>query len=105
MSKKAVQIDHLDNVATVTSDTRAGETVEVLSPSGEVILKVKPVEDIRFGHKIALKTIKRGETVVKYGEVIGVASRDINPGDWVHVHNVNSARLHTEGEKVRGITS
>ncbi len=41
------------------------------------------------GHKIAVKPIKQGETVVKYGMPIGHATRDIAPGE--HVHSCNMA--------------
>ena len=101
---KAIQIDERDNVATVTGDARKGETVEILSPDGEVILRAKPVDDIAFGHKLSLRRIGKGEEIMKYGEVIGVASRDIPLGEWVHTHNVDSARLKTSGEEVRGVT-
>jgi len=101
---KAIQIDDRDNVATVTGDARRGESVEILSPDGKVILKAKPVDDIAFGHKLSLRRIREGEEIIKYGEVIGVASRDIPAGEWVHTHNVNSARLNMAGEEVRGIT-
>ena len=53
--------------------------------------------NIPAGHKIAIKDVKKGEKVIKYGEVIGVAKEDIKTGDWVHVHNVKSA-LDTEIE-------
>ena len=105
MSKKAIQVDAKDNVATTTSIVEAGETVEVLSPNGEVILKTKPVEKIIFGHKIALKNLKKDDAIIKYGEVIGIASKPIKTGEWVHTKNVNSARMHTPGEEVKGITS
>jgi altronate dehydratase small subunit len=105
MSKKAIQIDAADNVATATSIVEAEEIVEVLSPKGEIILITKPVEKILFGHKIALKDIAINEKIVKYGEIIGVASKLIKVGEWVHTHNVNSARMHTPGDKVKGITS
>ena len=101
---KAIQIDDRDNVATVTGDVRKGESVEILSPDGKVILRAKPVDDIAFGHKLSLRRIREGEEIIKYGEVIGVASRDIPAGEWVHTHNVNSARLNMAGEEVRGIT-
>ena len=101
---KAIQIDDRDNVATATGDARKGEAVEILSPDGKVILKAKPVDDIAFGHKLSLRRIREGEEIVKYGEVIGVASKDIPAGEWVHTHNVNSARLNMAGEEVRGIT-
>ncbi|MCK5694984.1 MAG: UxaA family hydrolase, partial [Bacteroidales bacterium] len=40
-------------------------------------------QDIPMGHKVALKTIKRGEGVIRYGQVIGFAREKILPGDWV----------------------
>lgn len=46
--------------------------------------------NIPAGHKFALKDIKKGETVIKYGQVIGRATTDIKSGDWVHTHNVKS---------------
>ncbi|HEX9913544.1 MAG TPA: UxaA family hydrolase [Candidatus Bathyarchaeia archaeon] len=101
---KAIQIDDRDNVATVTGDTMKGEAVEVLSPDGKMILKAKPLDDIAFGHKLSLRRIRKGEEIIKYGEVIGVASRAIPAGEWVHIHNVDSARLKTSGEEVRGVT-
>lgn len=100
--KKAIQLDDKDNVATVTDDVSKGEQVEVLSPMGEVILDTKPVEDIIFGHKLTLRKLNKGEEIIKYGEVIGVASKPIAVGGWVHTHNVESGRLPTselEAEK------
>ena len=46
--------------------------------------------EIPAGHKYALIDIKKGEKVIKYGEVIGRAKEDIKKGDWVHTHNVKS---------------
>jgi altronate hydrolase len=47
-------------------------------------------EKIPAGHKYALREIKTGEYVVKYGEIIGRATSDIQEGEWVHTHNVRS---------------
>ncbi len=46
--------------------------------------------DIPAGHKFALKDIKQGETVIKYGQIIGRATVNIKKGEWVHTHNVKS---------------
>lgn len=43
---------------------------------------------VGLGHKVALRSIRKGEAVYKYGQIIGFASRDIVPGEHVHVHNV-----------------
>ncbi|HTN74891.1 MAG TPA: UxaA family hydrolase, partial [Pirellulaceae bacterium] len=53
--------------------------------------RVKLREAVRMGHKIALETIRAGEPVRKYGQVIGFATREIAPGEWVHVHNMGLA--------------
>jgi len=105
MIKKAIQIDSNDNVATTTSHVVAGEQIDVLNPKGDVIHEIIPSENVNFGHKIALKNFEIDDEIIKYGEIIGVASKPIKLGDWVHTHNVNSARMHTSGENVRGITS
>lgn len=47
-------------------------------------------DKIPAGHKYALRPIACGETVIKYGEIIGRATQDIPAGDWVHTHNVKS---------------
>lgn len=47
---------------------------------------------IPLGHKVAVRAIKAGQGVMKYGSSIGVASADIKAGDHVHVHNLKSSR-------------
>lgn len=47
--------------------------------------------DLSSGHKHALCPIKKGESVIKYGEVIGIATSDIDKGEWVHSHNLKTA--------------
>jgi len=57
-------------------------------PQGTVFEGVTAAEDIPQGHKMALKPVKNGENVVKYGFAIGHATADIAPGAWVHTHNM-----------------
>ncbi len=47
--------------------------------------------DIDNGHKYALRNIKKGEQVIKYGFPIGVATKEINTGEHVHSHNLKTA--------------
>lgn len=42
------------------------------------------------GHKIALKDIKKGEKIIKYGFPIGHATENIKEGEWVHTHNIKT---------------
>jgi len=86
MKKYAKQIDPMDNVATCVADVSAGDEVFVKNTNREVSYKANT--DIQFGHKIAVKEIKTGEFILKYGTAIGKATKDIKVGDWVHTHNV-----------------
>jgi len=56
--------------------------------SGTVVNDIVVLSDIVQGHKIALKDIKKGEDIIKYGFSIGHATADIKKGEHVHVHNV-----------------
>ena len=79
-SKLIVRLHPSDNVVTARLD----------------ILENTPIDDeqissscpIPSGHKLATKKIKAGEEIRKYDQVIGFASKDIDQGEHVHVHNV-----------------
>jgi altronate dehydratase small subunit len=88
--KKAIVMDAKDNVATLLTDVDANDVVQVMI--GEKTAETKVGEEIQFGHKFAMEAIKKGQNVVKYGEVIGQATQDIGQGQHVHVHNVESLR-------------
>ncbi|WP_020495991.1 UxaA family hydrolase [Sciscionella marina] len=49
-------------------------------------------EAVPLGHKLALTDIAEGADVIEYGRLVGTASKQISKGDYVHVHNVRSAR-------------
>ncbi|MBW1666651.1 MAG: UxaA family hydrolase [Deltaproteobacteria bacterium] len=88
--KKAIVMDEKDNVATLLADADKGDVIQVKTGAKETEIKVQ--EKIQFGHKFALKEIKSGQDVVKYGEIIGRATKDIPNGHHVHIHNVESLR-------------
>ena len=52
--------------------------------------KVEAATEVPMGHKIALRDIRNGEDIVKYGVVIGRATADIPAGSWVHLHVMRS---------------
>ena len=85
----------LDTVATAIEDLDAGESIE--REEGTTITINEPVN---FGHKVALEGIEVGDPIRKYGEVIGRAVEVIDPGDWVHTHNVESTR--GRGDRAQG---
>jgi len=86
-------IDAKDNVATALTSIQSGNTVMVVSSSQKKVCEIKIAQAVPFGHKLAIKAIRKGDKVIKYGEPIGHASRDIGPGDCVHIDNVNSNRI------------
>ncbi len=56
---------------------------------GEIVLEnIVLAEDIPMGHKLALKNINLGEKVVRYGEIIGFANKNIKIGEWVNSQNI-----------------
>jgi altronate dehydratase len=76
-----------DNVAVALTALSVGEVVRLTS--WELAVQVP----IPFGHKLATRSIRAGDPVIKYGETIGIAAADIAAGEHVHVHNVTSSRL------------
>ncbi|PSL46894.1 altronate dehydratase small subunit [Salsuginibacillus halophilus] len=88
MSKDVYVINPDDNTGTVIkADVTKGTELEI--GGGE---KVKVLQDIPYGHKIAVKDISTGDTILKYGLSIGSAIEDIPVGDHIHVHNIESNR-------------
>ncbi len=48
--------------------------------------------DIPIGHKLAIRPLKQGDTVMKYGVDIGIVLEDIGMGEHAHVHNIKTKR-------------
>jgi altronate dehydratase large subunit len=88
MEPRAIVIDQSDNVATALTNIITGQKVSLVG--GRKSIKAK--DDIRVGHKLAIRNIKAGEAVIKYGEVIGRAVVDILVGEHVHTHNTVGLR-------------
>lgn len=49
-------------------------------------------QDVPIGHKVALKDLAVGDTVIKYGEDIGRIVSPVRKGDHVHTHNLKTKR-------------
>jgi altronate hydrolase len=78
----ALRLSDADNVAVAKRAMHPG--VELLDGA----IRVTPAALVAPGHKIALSPIPEGSPVIKYGQTIGFATRDISPGDHVHTHNL-----------------
>ncbi len=87
---KALVMNEADNVATVLEEIDPRTEVTLQIGDEQVVIQV--AEKIRFGHKFAIRTIPRGEPILKYGQPIGVATEEIAAGRHVHVHNLESTR-------------
>ena len=76
--KDYIVINPIDNVAVCLREHQKGEVVE-----GVTLLEAIP-----RAHKVALKDIKKGQDIIKYGSPIGHATKDIKVGEHVHTQNV-----------------
>ncbi len=87
---KAIVMKAKDNVATVTEDIEAGSDIAIQA-NGETV-RLQVTNRIPFGHKVAIRDISKDERIIKYGEVIGMATTDIMAGQHTHVHNLVGCR-------------
>ena len=80
--KTSIKISPQDNVAIALIPLKSGQTIE--NP------QITLLDDIPFGHKIALQNIPIGENIIKYGLPIGSAISDIKAGAHIHTHNLKT---------------
>lgn len=80
-----IKINKDDNVAVALKPIAKGTTVNVAGTN------VTTLEDVPQGHKFAIKPIKKGDAVIKYGFRIGYAQADVEVGGWIHTHNLRTA--------------
>ena len=84
--------DQRDTVGVAVVDVKAGEALEGRSLDTNEPVHARSNTDVPLGHKIALRDLKVGDTVIKYGCDIGRVVQPIRAGDHVHVHNVKTKR-------------
>lgn len=81
-----------DHVGVATSDIEEGETVTGVYMDDDSTIEVVSKGDIPLGHKISVEECEPGGAVIEYGVQIGKATDDLTVGDYVHTHNIKSAR-------------
>ena len=82
-----------DNVGVVVIEgLEAGTEMLGVVTETDTTLNLKAEQDIPIGHKVALKPLAAGDTVMKYGEDIGKMVADAGPGQHVHIHNLKTKR-------------
>jgi len=76
----AIRLNPADNIVIALRDLGSGSTVPDVAAA-----LAGPVSR---GHKIAARAVAQGENVIRYGQIIGVATRSIAAGEHIHTHNL-----------------
>jgi (2R)-sulfolactate sulfo-lyase subunit alpha len=85
--------DPNDSVAVVVVEgVRAGTPLTGLILDEDRTIELECRQDIPIGHKVALKDMAVGDTVIKYGVDIGKVVQPIRKGEHAHVHNIKTKR-------------
>lgn len=86
--------DKKDTVGVIVDENgvKKGQKLTGWVMEDDATIALQAVDDVPLGHKIALKDIKKGETILKYGHDIGKAVADIAKGKHAHVHNMKTKR-------------
>jgi altronate hydrolase len=86
----AIRLSEADNVAVAVRDLEPGEEIDIADVS------VVARERVPLGHKMAIRRIEAGTTIVKLGVPIGSATQLIEEGALAHMHNIRSDYLNNE---------
>jgi (2R)-sulfolactate sulfo-lyase subunit alpha len=85
--------DHKDNVGVVVVEgLTAGTDMLCVVTADDSSFNLTANADVPIGHKVALKDLAVGDTVIKYGEDIGKVVAPIGKGEHVHIHNLKTKR-------------
>jgi altronate dehydratase len=97
----AVHLYPSDNVAIAKAPLQPG-TVLILEVAPPSALHIRVKQPVPPGHKIALEAIGQGQPVFRYGHLIGLALKDIQPGEHVHTHNLGIGAASREYAQAKG---
>ena len=89
---RGIRLQPDDDVAIITGDATAGTAVDI--GGDQILLR----DDVPRGHKLAVRDIRAGDPVRRYGQVIGFAQAAIAAGEHVHLHNVEYREFGREYE-------
>jgi len=85
--------DDGDSVGVVVVEgVKAGDALTGWIMDQDREIAFEAASDIPIGHKLAIKSLGEGDTVIKYGVDIGRAVADIGVGEHTHVHNIKTKR-------------
>ena len=86
--KKTIKINNNDNVIIALEELYPGD--KVIYQDSKNHNEITILQNIPFGHKVAIKPIKIGENIIKYGFPIGHATQIIQAGEHVHTFNIKT---------------
>jgi (2R)-sulfolactate sulfo-lyase subunit alpha len=92
MTHKFLVHRHGDAVGVAVAEIEADERVEGVFMDDDARFHIDARDAVPFGHKIAIADIAAGGPVLEYGISIGVAPTGLTTGEYVHTHNLRSAR-------------
>jgi (2R)-sulfolactate sulfo-lyase subunit alpha len=81
-----------DDVGVAVLDLKKGSTIGAMTLEGKQAGKVKLLNNVPLGHKVALRDLPKDKPVLKYGRPVGKAVQNIARGAHVHTHNVKTLR-------------
>ncbi len=85
--------DEQDSVGVVVVEgVKNGDEITGWVMDQDKEIKFRAASDIPIGHKLAIKPLKNGDTVIKYSVDIGKVIADIAPGEHAHVQNIKTKR-------------
>ena len=85
--------DEHDSVGVVVVEgVKSGATLTGWIMDQDKDIQVRAASDIPIGHKLAIKALEQGATVIKYGVDIGKVVAPIKVGEHAHVHNIKTKR-------------
>jgi len=85
--------DQNDSVGVVVVEgIKTGDTLEGWIMDQDLTMHATARSDIPIGHKLAIRPLVAGDTVIKYGVDIGKTIAPIALGEHLHVHNVKTKR-------------
>ncbi|MBM7570318.1 UxaA family hydrolase [Aquibacillus albus] len=87
---KYVLLGELDSVAVALDNIPSGADVNIAYKS--IKKTIKMIDSIEFGDKFAVRYMNQGDPIIKYGEIIGTATRPIKQGEHVHGQNFEGTR-------------
>lgn len=89
MKPKLLRLHPQDNIVVATAPIKAQSVLKLDR------VKIQIVSNVPMAGKVATRPIAEGEKIIKFGQPIGHATRNIEPGEWVHTHNLASDYLPT----------